>query len=116
MFNISGFSATPPVLSGGGFSEFFHPFTLWRIVIIRLPDGSFVRPEYVMMVEALDDIDLPYGGFVAPRVMLRLKDGDRKACETATFDDAVALRDRIGTEASQHKAEMATDETGGTAS
>jgi len=61
----------------------------------QLPNGSWIDPAYILMVEAVDaEDDELIGGFYAPRVIIHLR-GDRRVIECANFKKACEVRDKI---------------------
>ncbi len=60
--------------------------------MIRLPDGSWINPRYVQMIEAFNGGDHRNIGHYAPRVIVHVQ-GDRRVYNTETFEAACELRD-----------------------
>jgi hypothetical protein len=64
---------------------------------IAMPSGDQFRSDYILAVEAKDgqDGDKVLPGYIEPRVIVHLLGGDRRWYETATFEKACQLRDKI---------------------
>jgi hypothetical protein len=71
---------------------------------IAMPSGDQFRSDYILAIEAAEGRDGEIASCrasIAPRVIVHLLGGDRRWYETATFEKACQLRDRLLKEVSQ---------------